>query len=98
MRGRDLVIPVLDQMEMLDQEIAAPRPVAEQQLDLVRGGRIDLAAFWRRLGPPPAFAGVIERANFLHIMDHGKTSRSCFSADLSLVCGMPDAKTIIAFR
>ena len=45
---------------------------AEQQLDLVRGGRIDLAAFWRRLGPSPALAGVIERANFLHIVDHGK--------------------------
>jgi hypothetical protein len=38
----------------------------------MRGGRIDLTAFWRRLGPPPALAGVIERANFLHIMDHGK--------------------------
>ena len=30
MRGRDLVILVLDQVQMLDQKIALPRPVAEQ--------------------------------------------------------------------
>ena len=51
MRRGDLVILVLDQVQMLDQEIAPPRPVAEQQLDLVRGGRIDLAALGRGLGP-----------------------------------------------
>jgi len=31
----NLMIFVLDQVQVLDQEIAAPRPVAEQQFDLV---------------------------------------------------------------
>ena len=54
---------------MLDQEIAPPRPVAEQQLDLVGGGRIDLAALRRRLGPLPSRAGMLERADLLYVMD-----------------------------
>ena len=68
MRGRDLAILVLDQVQMLDQEIAPPRPVAEQQLDLMRGGRIDLAALRRRLGPLPSLARVLERADLVHVM------------------------------
>jgi len=38
MRCGNLVVPVLDQVQVLDQEIAPPRPVAEQGLDLVCGG------------------------------------------------------------
>ena len=63
------MIFVLDQMQMLDQEIAPPRPVAEQKLDLVRGGRIDLAALGGRLGPLPSRARMFERADLLHVMD-----------------------------
>ena len=70
MRRGNLVIFVLDQMQMLDQQIAPPRPVAEQKLDLVRGGRIDLAALGRRLGPLAPLAGMFERADLLHIMTH----------------------------
>ena len=70
MRGRDLVIFVLDQVQMLDQEIAAPRPVAEQKLDLVGGGGVDLTALGGRLGPLPSRAGMIERANLLHVVIH----------------------------
>ena len=63
MGGGNLVIAVLDQMQMLDQEIAAPRPVAEQQLDLVRGLGIDLAPLGSRLGPPASLARMFERAD-----------------------------------
>ena len=69
MRGRDLAIFVLDQVQVLDQEIAPPRPVAEQQLDLVGGGRVDLAALRGRLGPLPSRAGMFERADLVHVMD-----------------------------
>ena len=37
--GGDLVIAVLDQMQVLDQEVATPRPVAEQCGDLLGGLR-----------------------------------------------------------
>jgi hypothetical protein len=70
MRGRDLMILVLDQVQVLDQEIAAARPVAEQKLDVMGGGRIDLAAFWRRLGAPATFAGMIEFANLVDVVSH----------------------------
>ena len=72
MGGRDLMILVLDQMQMLDQQIAAPRPVAKQELDFMRSRRIDLTAFRRRLGPLPSLAGMFEGADFLHVMDHRK--------------------------
>ncbi len=70
MGGGNLVIFVLDQMQMLDQEIAPPRPVAEQELDLVRRGRIDLASLGGRLGPLASLAGMFERADLLHVMTH----------------------------
>ena len=69
MRRRDLAILVLDQVQVLDQEIAPPRPIAEQKLDLVGGGRVDLTALRRRLGPLPARAGMLERADCLYVMD-----------------------------
>ena len=69
MRRRDLAILVLDQVQVLDQEIAAPRPVAEQKLDLVGGGRVDLAALRGRLGPLPSRARMFERADRLYVMD-----------------------------
>jgi hypothetical protein len=63
MRRRDLVILVLDQVQVLDQEIAAPRPVTKQKLDLVGSGRVNLAALRGRLGPLPARARMFERAD-----------------------------------
>ena len=69
MRRRDLVILVLDQVQVLDQEIAPPRPVAEQKLDLMGGRGVDLAALGGRLGPLPSRAGMFERADLLHVMD-----------------------------
>ena len=70
MRRGNLVIGVLDQMQMLDQEVAAPRPVAQQLLNLVGGGGIDLAALGGRLGPLASLAGMLERTDFLHVMNH----------------------------
>ena len=70
----NLVIFVLDQMQVLDQEIAPARPVAEQGLDLVRRGRIDLAALGCCLRPPATLAGVLERANLMDVMAHGSVS------------------------
>ena len=64
----NLVILVLDQVQIFDQEIAPARPVAEQQLNLVGRGRIDLASLRRGLGPPPSRAGMLERADFLSVM------------------------------
>src|SRR6185312_12814576 len=74
MRRRNLVISVLDQVEMLDQKIAPAWPVAEQCLDFVRGGRIDLAAFWRCFRPPAALARMFERANLVNVVTHGIVS------------------------
>ena len=59
MSGRDLVIFVLDQVQIFDQEVAPPRPVAEQLLDLVRGGGIDLPPLGRGLGSLPSLARVV---------------------------------------
>jgi hypothetical protein len=66
----NLPVGVLDQMQMLDQEIAPPRPVAEQPFDLQRGGGIDLAALRRRFRPPPPLARMFERADLLDVMTH----------------------------
>ena len=71
-RGGDLMISVLDQMQMLDQEIASARAVTEQLLDLGRSLWIDLTAFRRRFAPPPSLTGMIEGPNLLHVMIHRK--------------------------
>src|SRR5437667_12691922 len=73
---RNLMVLVLDEMQMLDQEITPPWPVAEQKLNLVCGGRIDLSALGRRLGPLASLARMLKRTNLLHIMTH-RASRSC---------------------
>jgi hypothetical protein len=77
----DLVILVLDQVQMFDQKIASPRPVAEQQFDLMRGGRIDLAALRRRLGSPAPLAGMLECANLMHVMTHRNVPSPSRSSD-----------------
>ena len=69
MGGRDLMIFVLDQVQVLDQEIAPPRPVTEKKLDLVGGGGVDLAALGGGLGPLPSRPGMFERSDLVHVMD-----------------------------
>jgi hypothetical protein len=70
MRRRDLVICVLDQVEIFDQEIAPPRAIAEQLLDLVCGRGIDLPPLGRGLGSLPSLARMFERADLVHVMAH----------------------------
>jgi hypothetical protein len=74
MGGGNLMIFVLDEMQMLDQEIASPRLVAEQKFNLVRSGRIDLASFGGRLGALASLAGMFERADLLYVMTHRNVS------------------------
>ena len=78
MSGCDLAVPVLDQVEVLDQEIAAPRSLAEQQRDFMRSGRIDLAALRRRLRSFPPRTRVVELADFLYVVDHRRPTLSNF--------------------
>ena len=47
MRGGDVAVLVLDQMQVLDQQVALARAVAEQRRDLVERLRIDLPALGR---------------------------------------------------
>ena len=47
MRGGDVAVLVLDQMQMLDQQVAPARAVGQQRRDLVERLRIDLAALGR---------------------------------------------------
>jgi hypothetical protein len=56
-------------VQVLDQEITPSRPIAEQKLDLVGGGGVNLAALRGRLGPLPSRARMFERADLLHVMD-----------------------------
>ena len=44
MRGRQMAVAVLDQVEMLDQEIAPARPLAEQGAHLLERRILELAA------------------------------------------------------
>ena len=61
---------VLDEVQMLDQKVAPPRPVAEQKSNLFSGLRIDLAALGGRFGPFSSLARMFERADFLRVMAH----------------------------
>jgi hypothetical protein len=63
-------------MQVLDQEIAPPRPVAKQEFDILRGGRIDLASLRSRFGAFSSLAGMFERADLLHIVTHWDVSFS----------------------
>ena len=47
MRGGEMAVAVLDQMQMLDQQIAPARPVAQQRAHFFERLRVDLAALRR---------------------------------------------------
>ncbi len=68
------MIFVLDQMQVLDQEIAPPRPVTQQNRNLFSGLGIDLTALGGRFRPPAPLAGMFERADLMHIMIHRNVS------------------------
>ena len=57
MRGGEMAVAVLDQVQMLDQQVAPARAVAEQRLDLGKRRRIDLPPL--RRARRPAAAGLM---------------------------------------
>ena len=57
MRRGEMAVVVLDQMQMLDQQIAPARPVDQQRLHFFKRLRIDLAAFGRPRRPAAAGRG-----------------------------------------
>jgi hypothetical protein len=60
-------------MQILDQHVAAARPAFEQEFDFFGCLRVDLAALGRRLGTPPALAGMLERDDlFRSVVAHLK--------------------------
>src|ERR1700682_6420238 len=67
---RNLVPSVLDEVQIFDQQVAPPRPVAQQKRNLFSRLWIDLAALGGRFGPLSAFAQMFERADFLHVLDY----------------------------
>ena len=97
MRGRNLVVGILDQMQMLDQQIAPPRPVAKQKRNLFSGLRIDLAALGGRFGALAPLARMLERANLLHVMTHRNISFP-HPCPATLVRGIPNAKREMPLR
>ena len=62
MRGGEMAVPVLDQMQMLDEKVAPPRPLAEKRAHLVERLGFDLAAlggFPRAVAPPRPGRSII---------------------------------------
>ena len=60
MRRGEMAVFVLDQMQMLDQQIAAARPFREQRLNLGQGGGVNLPALRRDARtPPPRSSAVV---------------------------------------
>ena len=56
MRGRQMPIPILDQMQVFDQQVPLARAIAEQRTHLIERGRIDLAPFGGASRPTTAAA------------------------------------------
>src|SRR5262249_35218214 len=54
MRGRQVSVPILNQVQVLDQEVAPARPLAQERTHLLERLGVDLAAFWSLAGPPAA--------------------------------------------
>jgi hypothetical protein len=90
MGGGNLAIGVLDQVQVLDQQIAPPRPIAKQRLDLLRGPGVDLTPLGGRFRSLASHARMFERTNLMHVMTHCRFPLSLDPAILN--AGMPDAK------
>ncbi len=61
--GRDLAEGVLDQMQVLDQQVALARALAQQGLDRHLGAGVDLPPLRRGASPLPAPARMLELAD-----------------------------------
>jgi hypothetical protein len=62
MRGRQMALGILDQVQMLDQQVAAARAVAQQRPHLGQRGIVELAALGRRA--PAALARFPDTAGW----------------------------------
>src|SRR6266568_5618708 len=56
MRGREMTVAILDQVQMLDQQIAPTLALAKERTYFLKGARIDLATLWRARRPASAAA------------------------------------------
>ncbi len=61
MRGGQIAVMILDQMQMLDQQIAPARPVGEQRAHFLKRRGVDLAALGRTRRPAAATGFVVRR-------------------------------------
>src|SRR6266849_4417343 len=74
MRGGEVPVAVLDEMQMLDQQVAPALPLPEQRAHLGERRRIDLAALggaWRA-----AAGGAIARVRGRNVDVHGRSCRA----------------------
>ena len=74
-RAGNVPVPVLNEVQMLDQQIAPPRPVAQQRADLVERGRIDLPALGGAARLAPARLGAIAAAGRRNLNIHRNLHR-----------------------
>jgi hypothetical protein len=62
MRGRKMTVAILNQVQMLDQQIAPPLALAKERTYFLKRARLDLAALWRARTPAsPAAAALFGR-------------------------------------
>src|ERR1700687_613103 len=62
MRGREMTVAILDQVQMLDQQIAPTLTLAKERAYFVKRARVDLAALWRARRPAsPAAPAMLGR-------------------------------------
>ena len=80
-RGRDVPVFVLNEMQMLDQQIAPARLVAEQRADFGGGFGIDLAAFRRAARFPPARRRAVSVRRHRSLDIHGSELNRSRSTD-----------------
>ena len=56
-----MAVVILDQMQVLDEQIAPARPIDEERLHLLKRLRIDLAALGRARRPAPTALPALAR-------------------------------------
>jgi len=56
-----MAVAILDQVKILDQQIAAARHFPQQRLDFFRGRGFDLTPLWDGTSRPAASTGVARR-------------------------------------
>src|SRR5437879_756521 len=54
-----MTVAILDQVQMLDQQIASPLALAEERTYFFKRARVDLAALWRARRPASTAARVL---------------------------------------